>query len=102
MESVAAVRAAGMDAAALVLTSFHQSALPLALLLRLAGVAPDRRVSEDYPGSLLDVRHRAGGRPARGPERALHGRRRGRCRPATTGGCGSAEPLPAVELTGRA
>lgn len=43
---------------ALILTSFHQSPLPLALLLRLAGVARIAAISEDYPGSLLDVRHR--------------------------------------------
>ena len=42
---------------ALVLTSFHQSALPTALVLRLAGVPRIAAVSEDYPGSLLDVRH---------------------------------------------
>jgi ADP-heptose:LPS heptosyltransferase len=41
---------------AVVLTSFHQSALPTALLLRWAGVAWIAAVSEDYPGSLLDVR----------------------------------------------
>ncbi|MFC8391591.1 MULTISPECIES: glycosyltransferase family 9 protein [unclassified Streptomyces] len=44
--------------AALVLTSFHQSALPAALLLRLAGVGFIAADSDDYPGSLLDVRHR--------------------------------------------
>jgi ADP-heptose:LPS heptosyltransferase len=43
---------------ALILTSFHQSPLPLALLLRLAGVRVVVATSEDYPGSLLDVRHR--------------------------------------------
>jgi ADP-heptose:LPS heptosyltransferase len=43
---------------ALILTSFHQSALPTALLLRLAGVPRIAAISEDYPGSLLDVRHR--------------------------------------------
>jgi ADP-heptose:LPS heptosyltransferase len=43
---------------ALVLTSFHQSPLPLALLLRMAGVATTAAVSVDYPGSLLDIRHR--------------------------------------------
>lgn len=43
---------------AVVLTSFHQSPLPLALLLRLAGVGRVTAVSDDYPGSLLDVRHR--------------------------------------------
>jgi ADP-heptose:LPS heptosyltransferase len=45
---------------ALILTSFHQSPLPLALLLRLAGVATVAATSEDYPGSLLDVRHQVG------------------------------------------
>jgi len=43
---------------AIVLTSFHQSALPLALLLRMAGVESIAAISDDYPGSLLDVRHR--------------------------------------------
>lgn len=45
----------GVDEA-LILTSFHQSALPLALL-RLAGVRRISAISEDYPGSLLDIRH---------------------------------------------
>jgi ADP-heptose:LPS heptosyltransferase len=49
--------ALGIDQA-FVLTSFHQSALPLALLLRLAEVPVVAATSEDYPGSLLDVRHR--------------------------------------------
>jgi ADP-heptose:LPS heptosyltransferase len=53
---VDAVRGARIEEA-VVLTSFHQSALPLALLLRLAGVARITALSEDYPGSLLDVRH---------------------------------------------
>jgi ADP-heptose:LPS heptosyltransferase len=43
---------------AIVFTSFHQSALPTALLLRLAGIRTIAAISEDYPGSLLDVRHR--------------------------------------------
>lgn len=43
---------------AAVFTSFHQSALPTALLLRLAGVGRIGAISEDYPGSLLDLRHR--------------------------------------------
>ncbi|WP_055477727.1 glycosyltransferase family 9 protein [Sphaerimonospora mesophila] len=42
---------------ALILTSFHQSALPMALLLRLAGTPRIAAISPDYPGSLLDVRH---------------------------------------------
>jgi ADP-heptose:LPS heptosyltransferase len=50
--------AEGDFAAALVLTSFHQSPLPTALLLRLAGVSIIAAISTDYPGSLLDVRHR--------------------------------------------
>ncbi len=43
---------------AVVFTSFHQSPLPFALLLRLAGVLRISAISVDYPGSLLDVRHR--------------------------------------------
>lgn len=43
---------------AVIFTSFHQSPLPLALLLRMAGVGTVAAISEDYPGSLLDVRHR--------------------------------------------
>jgi ADP-heptose:LPS heptosyltransferase len=43
---------------ALILTSFHQSPLPTALLLRLAGVPRIVARSIDYPGSLLDVRLR--------------------------------------------
>ncbi|NDZ69977.1 glycosyltransferase family 9 protein, partial [Streptomyces sp. SID10362] len=42
---------------ALVLTSFHQSPLPTALVLRLAGVRYIAADSVDYPGSLLDLRH---------------------------------------------
>ncbi|CAM2845603.1 glycosyltransferase family 9 protein [Saccharomonospora xinjiangensis] len=43
---------------AFILTSFHQSPLPLALVLRLAGVPWIGAISDDYPGSLLDLRHR--------------------------------------------
>jgi heptosyltransferase-3 len=46
---------------ALVLTSYHQSPLPLALLLRQARVERIVASSHDYPGSLLDVRHPPGG-----------------------------------------
>jgi ADP-heptose:LPS heptosyltransferase len=46
---------------ALLLTSFHQSPLPLALVLRLAGVGWIGAISEDYPGSLLDLRHHVEG-----------------------------------------
>nr|WP_240896699.1 glycosyltransferase family 9 protein [Kineococcus vitellinus] len=59
---VAAVRGRGYDEA-VVFTSFHQSPLPLALLLRLAGVGRVSAASEDYPGSLLDVRVRREGGP---------------------------------------
>ena len=45
---------------AVILTSFHQSPLPLALLLRLAGVERISGASTDYAGSLLDVRLRPG------------------------------------------
>nr|WP_229398259.1 HAD-IIIA family hydrolase [Micromonospora okii] len=66
VERLAAV---GADEAVL-FTSFHQSPLPLALLLRLAGVPRVAAISDDYPGSLLDVRHRVPvGVPE--PERAL-------------------------------
>lgn len=50
---------------AVICTSFHQSALPLALLLRTAGIGRITAISEDYPGSLVDVRHRV---PAGLPE----------------------------------
>ncbi len=60
LEFVAEIRARAFDEA-VVFTSFHQSPLPLALLLRMAGVPRIGAVSDDYPGSLLDVRHRVGG-----------------------------------------
>ena len=66
---------------ALVLTSFHQSALPTALLLRLAGVPWIGAISEDYPGSLLDLRHR--------PRQGLHEVERGLSLAAAAG-----YPLP--------
>jgi ADP-heptose:LPS heptosyltransferase len=43
---------------AIVFGSFHQSPLPTAMLLRLAGVPWIGATSVDYPGSLLDLRHR--------------------------------------------
>ncbi|AEN13815.1 MULTISPECIES: glycosyltransferase family 9 protein [unclassified Streptomyces] len=54
---VAGLRERSFDTA-LVLTSFHQSPLPAALLLRLAGVGRIGADSVDHPGRLLDVRHR--------------------------------------------
>jgi ADP-heptose:LPS heptosyltransferase len=63
---------------AVLLTSFHQSPLPTALLLRLAGIGRITGASVDYPGSLLDVRLRPGDGPGDDlpedlpePERAL-------------------------------
>ncbi|MDG4830221.1 HAD-IIIA family hydrolase [Solwaraspora sp. WMMD1047] len=53
----ARLAATGADEAVL-FTSFHQSALPLALVLRMAGVGRISAISDDYPGSLLDHRHR--------------------------------------------
>ncbi len=46
--------------AAVILTSFHQSPLPLALLLRQFGVRRIAGASVDYAGSLLDVRLKPG------------------------------------------
>src|SRR4051794_4278126 len=50
------IAALGIDRA-LIFGSFHQSPLPTALLLRLAGVRWIGATSVDYPGSLLDLRH---------------------------------------------
>lgn len=53
-----------------IVTSFHQSPLPLALICRMASVPWVGAISEDYPGTLLDLRHHvADGIPE--PERAL-------------------------------
>ncbi|MDD7941850.1 glycosyltransferase family 9 protein [Actinomycetospora lutea] len=57
--TVGMLAAHGADEA-VVLTSFHQSPLPTALVLRLAGVRRITAASVDYPGSLLDVRLRPG------------------------------------------
>jgi len=53
-----------------IFTSFHQSPLPLALICRMAGAPWVGAICEDYPGTLLDLRHRVpDGIPE--PERAL-------------------------------
>jgi ADP-heptose:LPS heptosyltransferase len=52
VDAIAAIRAD----VAVVLGSFHQSPLPIALLLRMAGVPRIAAVSVDFPGSLLDIR----------------------------------------------
>jgi ADP-heptose:LPS heptosyltransferase len=44
--------------AGVIFGSFHQSPLPTALVLRMAGVPFLAATSVDYPGALLDVRHR--------------------------------------------
>ena len=83
--------AEGRFDAALVLTSYHQSPLPLALLLRMAGVGWVGAASEDYPGSLLDLRHR----PVEGlpeSERALQ--------LARTAGFGSAASTARLAVSG--
>jgi ADP-heptose:LPS heptosyltransferase len=62
-EHLAALEALVRDCApevAVVLTSFHQSPLPVALQLRLAGVPRIVGSSVDYAGDLLDVRLRPG------------------------------------------
>lgn len=53
---VGALRTRAYDEA-VIFTSFHQSPLPIALLLRMAGIGRIGAICEDYPGSLLDVRH---------------------------------------------
>ena len=60
LDRLVASLAARRFAEAVVLTSFHQSPLPTALVLRLAGIARITGASVDYPGSLLDVRLRPG------------------------------------------
>jgi ADP-heptose:LPS heptosyltransferase len=92
-----AVRAEAPDAA-LLFTSFHQSPLPLALLLRLAGVGWIGAISEDYPGSLLDLRHHVDGDPPEA-QRALSlaGAAGFALPPADDGRLAVRRPLPTVE-----
>ncbi|WP_295647675.1 glycosyltransferase family 9 protein [uncultured Dietzia sp.] len=66
-ELVASIAGRGYDRA-VVFTSFHQSPLPMALLLRMAGVPVVVGESTDYPGSLLDVRVRRDDPPGGGHE----------------------------------
>ncbi|MDT4996287.1 MAG: hypothetical protein QOD45_355 [Pseudonocardiales bacterium] len=54
-ELVTRLRAVSADDA-VILTSFHQSALPTALVLRMAGIGRITAISEDYAGTLLDRR----------------------------------------------
>ncbi|MFI9454771.1 glycosyltransferase family 9 protein [Amycolatopsis sp. NPDC052450] len=91
------LRGLSLDAA-LILTSFHQSPLPLALLLRMAGVPWIGAVSEDYPGSLLDLRHRVAGDPPE-PVRMLSLAEEAgfSLPPGDHGGLAIREPLPSVD-----
>jgi ADP-heptose:LPS heptosyltransferase len=56
--TVGRLRSLAVDEA-VILTSFHQSPLPMALLLRAGGVGAIVANSVDFPGSLLDVRVQA-------------------------------------------
>jgi ADP-heptose:LPS heptosyltransferase len=95
------VRAAGIQAA-LILTSFHQSPLPLATLLRMAGVPWIGAVCDDYPGSLLDLRHRVAGDPPEAERMLSLATAAGyRLPPGDDGRLAVRGPLPAVtDLTG--
>lgn len=81
---------------AVIFTSFHQSPLPMALLARLAGIDWIGAISEDYPGSLLDHRHRRDG--GHEVEAALDLVRAagGELPPGDTGGLRIRHPLPDV------
>ena len=97
--------AAGRFDLAVVLTSAHQSSLPTALVLRLAGVPRIAGISTDYPGTLLDVRLRPGidfTDDAPEPERALAVALAAGCRlPDGDDGVLRVRPTPDVsDLTG--
>jgi ADP-heptose:LPS heptosyltransferase len=87
---------------AVIFTSFHQSPLPMALALRLAGVQRVSAISDDYPGSLLDVRHRVTGDMPEAERNLSLARAAGFGLPAGDDGrLAVRRPLPAVtELTG--
>ncbi len=87
---------------AVISTSFHQSPLPLALLLRTAGVTRISAIGVDYPGSLLDVRHRVGRDDEEDlpePERALSLARAAgfELRPGDDGRLAVRRPLPPMD-----
>lgn len=54
---LALVRAGHYDEC-VIFTSYHQSPLPMALIARWAGIPRVIGTSDDYPGTLLDLRHR--------------------------------------------
>jgi len=92
------IAALGVDRA-VVFTSFHQSPLPTALLLRLAGVGWVGAISEDYPGSLLDLRHRGLDDDLHEVERALSLAAAAGA-PAPPGDDGRLAVLPVPDVTG--
>jgi len=92
---IAALTARGYRRA-VIFTSFHQSPLPMALLARLAGIGWIAATCVDYPGSLLDVRHR---RPDGHEVTAaldLAATAGGRLPPGDRGGLAVRRPLPDV------
>ena len=59
-----------------IFTSFHQSPLPMALLCQMAGAPWIGAICEDYPGTLLNLRHHVAARDSRTPACAVAGRGR--------------------------
>lgn len=88
--------------AAVVFTSFHQSPLPTALALRMAGVPWIAAISEDYPGALLDIRHPPPGNIPEAERNLLLARAAGfELPPGDAGRLAVADDLPdGRELTG--
>lgn len=94
--------AAGRFDDALILTSRDQSPLPTALLLRLAGISPIAAISQQIPGSLLDVWHNPDpGDEEPGRSLSLARAAGDDLAPGDNGGLAIRRPLPATEwLTG--
>jgi ADP-heptose:LPS heptosyltransferase len=82
---------------AVIFTSFHQSPLPMALLARLAGIGWIGATSEDYPGSLLDHRHRRDGGHEVEAALDLALAAGGELEPGDSGGLRIRRPLPEVD-----
>lgn len=81
---------------AVVFTSYHQSPLPVALLAKLAGIPYVAADSVDYPGSLLDLRHRRDGGHEVTAGLALARAAGGRLPAGDTGRLAVTRPLPDV------
>lgn len=94
--------AAGRFDDALILTSRDRSPLPTALLLRLAGISPIAAMSQEIPGSLLDVWHNPDpGNDEPGRSLSLARAAGYDLAPGDNGGLAIRRPLPATEwLTG--